>query len=69
MLTTKEAADRLGIQPRSVVQLIRRGLLTATKHGRDFAIDEAEIARYLVERRPAHRPTPPQIRLCRAVPP
>lgn len=55
-LTTKDAADRLGIKPRSVVALIRRGLLQATKHGRDYAIDEAEVARYERERRPAHRP-------------
>lgn len=56
MLTTAQAADRLGINPRSVVQLIKRGLLAATKHGRDYAIDEAEIERYAAERRPTHRP-------------
>lgn len=56
MLTTNEAAVRLGIKPRSVVQLIKRGMLNATKHGRDYAIEEVEIARYLNERRPAHRP-------------
>lgn len=55
-LTTAQAADRLGLKPRSVVQLIRRGLLAATKHGRDYAIDEAEVTRYAVERRPQHRP-------------
>lgn len=60
MLTTTAAADRLGIKPRSVVQLIKRGLLAATKHGRDYAIDEAEIERYERERRPAHRPRSPQ---------
>jgi excisionase family DNA binding protein len=55
-LTTKDAADRLGIKPRSVVALIRRGLLAATRHGRDYAIDEAEVARYERQRRPQHRP-------------
>jgi excisionase family DNA binding protein len=55
-LTTTEAADRLGLRPRSVVQLIKRGLIAATKHGRDYAIDEAEVARYVAQRRPAHRP-------------
>ena len=55
-LTTAQAADRLGLKPRSVVQLIRRGLLAATKHGRDWAIDEAEVDRYAAQRRPAHRP-------------
>ena len=57
MLTTREAADRLGIKPRSVVQLIRRELLQAVKHGRDYSIDETEFERYLTERRPRHRPT------------
>ncbi len=56
MLTTTEAADRLGVKPRSVVQFIKRGLIAATKHGRDYAIDPAEIDRYLIERKPAHRP-------------
>jgi excisionase family DNA binding protein len=55
-LTTKGAADRLGIKPRSVVALIKRGLLVATKHGRDYAIEEAEVDRYQRERRPQHRP-------------
>lgn len=59
MLTTKEVADRLGIKPRSVVQLIRRGLLIATKHGRDYSIDPAEVERYQAERRPQHRPKKP----------
>lgn len=57
-MTTTEAADRLGIKARSVVQLIRRGLIVATKRGRDYWIEPAEIDRYLHDRRPAHRPTP-----------
>jgi excisionase family DNA binding protein len=56
MLTTKQAADRLGIKARSVVQLIKRGLLSAEKHGRDYSILPEEIERYLKERRPQHRP-------------
>lgn len=56
MPTTRDAADRLGIKPRSVVWLIKNGLLTATKHGRDYLIEDAEIDRYAVERRPQHRP-------------
>lgn len=58
-MTTSEAADRLGIKARSVVQLIKRGLITATKHGRDYWIDDAEIDRYAHNRRPAHRPQAP----------
>jgi excisionase family DNA binding protein len=56
MLTTREAADRLGIQARSVVQLIRRGRLKAEKRGRDYLIEAAEVKRYEQERQPAHRP-------------
>lgn len=56
MLTTTEAADRLGIKARSVVQLIRRGLLKAEKKGRDYLIEDSEVARYEHERRPQHRP-------------
>jgi excisionase family DNA binding protein len=56
MLTTREAADRLNIKPRSVAKLIKRGLLAATMRGRDYFIDESEIERYQRERRPAHRP-------------
>jgi hypothetical protein len=36
--------------------LIDQGLITAVKHGRDYWIDEAEVARYLSERKPAGRP-------------
>lgn len=56
MLTTTEAGARLGIRPRSVTLLCRRGTIQAQKLGRDWLIPEAEVERYLVERRPAHRP-------------
>lgn len=56
MLTTHEAADRLGIKPRSVVWAIKRGLIQAEKRGRDYWIEDEEVDRYAKERRPAHRP-------------
>lgn len=58
MLTTREAADRLGIKPRSVAALIQRGLLIATwnSYARRFEIENAEVERYERERRPQHRP-------------
>lgn len=59
-LTTAEAADLLGIKTRSVVKLIRRGLIVATKHGRDYMLDPTEIDRYARERQPAHRPSKPK---------
>ena len=55
-MTTSEAADRLGIKARSVVWAIKEGLITATKHGRDYWIEDAEIERYAAERRAQHRP-------------
>jgi excisionase family DNA binding protein len=55
-MTTHEAANRLGLTARSVARLIDQGLITAVKHGRDYWIDEAEVARYLSERKPAGRP-------------
>lgn len=55
-MTTSEAADRLGIKARSVAILIKRGLIAATKHGRDYWIDAEEVERYAAERQPQHRP-------------
>lgn len=55
-MTTTEAAERLGIKPRSVVWLIKSGLITATKRGRDYWIKADEVERYANERRPQHRP-------------
>ena len=55
-MTTSEAATRLGIKARSVAILIKRGLITATKRGRDYWIEADEVARYAAERRAAHRP-------------
>lgn len=56
MLTTKQAAEQLGVDGRSVVKLISRGRLRAVKLGRDWLIEENEVERYKAERRPAHRP-------------
>ena len=55
-MTTTEAADRLGITARSVARLIKIGTIAAAKHGRDYWIDDAEVARYAAERRAAGRP-------------
>lgn len=55
-ITTAQAADRLSIKSRSVVWLITNGRLVGVKQGRDYAIEESEVERYLRERKPAHRP-------------
>lgn len=43
MLTTKEAADQLGITPRRVNSLIEAGMLKAQKFGRAWMVDEASV--------------------------
>jgi excisionase family DNA binding protein len=42
-LTTKEAAQKLGITPRRVVALVTAGRLPAQKFGRDYMIKEADL--------------------------
>ena len=45
LLTTKEAAAKLGISIRRVRALISEGKLTAHKLGRDYVIEEAALSR------------------------
>ena len=54
LLTTKEAAERLGITVPRVHALIRSGRLPAEKMGRDMFIREADLK--LVEDRKPGRP-------------
>lgn len=49
-LTTKEAAEKLGISVRQVQTLIQQGRLPATKKGRDWFILESDLQ--LVSERP-----------------
>lgn len=60
MLTTTEAAIALGVKPGTVRALIKRGLLKATRHGRDHAISPQEVERYLHERQLPGRPKAPR---------
>lgn len=53
-LTTKEAAERLGVTPARVRQLVLAGDLPAEKFGRDLMIREADLK--LVAERPMGRP-------------
>lgn len=46
LLTTKQAAERLGVTTRRVRQLIEEKRLKAVKVGRDWAIPAAELARH-----------------------
>jgi len=53
-LTTKEAAEKLGVSPARVRQLVLSGQLPADKFGRDLVIKEADLK--LVADRPLGRP-------------
>ncbi len=53
-LTTREVADRLGVTPARVRQLILSGQLPADKFGRDLVIKASDLA--LVKDRPIGRP-------------
>lgn len=53
-LTTKQAAEKLGITPRRVQALIEAERLPATKFGRDYQIREKDLK--LVEERKVGRP-------------
>ena len=55
MISTNEAAERLGISRRRIVALILDGRLTAQKVGRDYVIDEKDLK--LVEDRKPGRPS------------
>lgn len=54
LLTTLEAADKLGVTPGRVRQMIVDGQLPATKMGRDNFIKESDLK--LVENRKVGRP-------------
>ncbi|MCB9441189.1 MAG: helix-turn-helix domain-containing protein [Mycolicibacterium sp.] len=45
-LTVPDAAEALGVKAESVRRLIRAGHLSATRHGRGYVIDRADLAEY-----------------------
>lgn len=49
-LTTKEAAEKLGVGLRQIQTLIKQGRLPARKRGRDWFINEAALE--MVKERP-----------------
>ena len=57
-LTTKEAAERLGVSAARVRQMVLDGRLPAEKFGRDLMIKESNLS--LVEDRKPGRPPKPQ---------
>ncbi len=57
MLTTTQVAERLGITPSRVRQIIREGRLVATKHGRDWEVDPESLDSFVKVRRRVGRPS------------
>jgi predicted site-specific integrase-resolvase len=51
MHTTKDAAEALQLQPRTVKRYCWLGLIRAKKVGRDWLITQREIERFARERR------------------
>lgn len=62
-LTTKQAADRLGVNQSRVRQLILAGKLPSEKFGRDLMVDEDDLSKvttYGKPGRPKKAPSEPQ---------
>jgi excisionase family DNA binding protein len=53
-------AERLGVTPRRVRQLLSAGEIVGERLGRDWVIDGDQLERHLSTRRPAGRPWTPQ---------
>jgi excisionase family DNA binding protein len=45
-VTVTEAAERLGVSPRTLQEQIKRGRLKAARHGPIWWITDAEVERY-----------------------
>jgi excisionase family DNA binding protein len=45
-MTVTEAAERLGLKPRTLQEQIARGRIKAVRHGPIWWITEAEVERY-----------------------
>jgi excisionase family DNA binding protein len=58
LITTKSAAEILGVTPVRVRQLIQQGQLLAQKQGRDHLLNKEEVQRFNRQgRRPSGRPS------------
>ena len=56
ILTTKQAAERLGVSVRRVQALILSGDLAAMRLGREYAIEESALSGVKVYRKPGRPP-------------
>jgi excisionase family DNA binding protein len=58
LLTTQDAAERLGISTRRVIKLITDGRLPATRFGKNYMVKESDLS--LVSERKTGRPPKPK---------
>ncbi len=56
-VTTAEAAERLGMWPKSVRNLLKAGRLHGLKVGRDWLVKKSSLAQYPKTKSPKGRPT------------
>lgn len=59
MLTTRQAAERLNVSPRTVLVWIERGWLQAFKAGAVIRVDSAELERFIIAGCRTDNPTQP----------
>ena len=55
-LTTEEAAQELGVEPRTVTAHVQRGVIAAKKIAGTYFIERVELERYKAQRRKVGRP-------------
>lgn len=60
LLTTAQVADLLGVKPDTVKRYIHRGLIKASKFGRDWLIAPEAVEQYAKTRRKPGRPRSPK---------
>ena len=58
LLTTNDAASRLGVSQRRVIALIQDGRLPAQRIGRDYLIEERDL-KLVSDRKPGRPPNQP----------
>jgi excisionase family DNA binding protein len=56
LVTTREAAERLGISRRRVQELLQAGALRGEKLSRDWVIEAEEVEAFAKKERPRGRP-------------
>ena len=55
-IAVSEAADQYPLSAKHIRYLVAGGMVKGRKFGRTWAVDEASLKRYLVNRRPPGRP-------------